>query len=569
MGTIERVQDFAWAALSATVGKDFRTEDYQWFKYKATRGTKLTNTKGTTTLRSGDLFGVKEFNSKSDKILVLKEPNLIFQLSIAASDKIVGEKADHHKGRAPKLPAPAEPKAEKKTAAPAKPGKNATQAEIRKYAAAQRKRKRDTESEESDLGRISDAILKTAKIKAKPEKIHVEIPPVKPKAVKPKITLTQKKIAETKAAITALKALTQNASNVRKLAKLQDELKALRLKDKTAQARKQPAATPEPVAKPVQPDSKPTAPKHVVRKRKETKPVNPEKEVEKIDKKKAEQEPKVPPVKFSNIKLPSEFETARDLLRAIDKGGVPLNTAKLNSVGRDLGLDISKNAEPADTIKRIQAAVQRAIESAQAQATKPPEKKQTRTRHDDDDEDGEDLPHGSIRFGGKILDPGELEFDDDISGLNLHIDESWSATATANINRKPMYCIASPDFDYQQCGQVNAISSLDVARQSLEKGLAIFQLLLNPSRLFDMREEQCQNDYNGIRETHVELPDMESNDFCCQETGIPRGAFVSQLRDPLAEMQYDSILTTESKEYNSISVLKPSAVESCIKLNFS
>jgi hypothetical protein len=55
-----------------------------------------------------------------------------------------------------------------------------------------------------------------------------------------------------------------------------------------------------------------------------------------------------------------EINTAKDLLTAIDKGGVPLNPAKLNNVARDIGLDVSKSAKPEETIRRIRNAVERA-----------------------------------------------------------------------------------------------------------------------------------------------------------------------------------------------------------------
>lgn len=55
-----------------------------------------------------------------------------------------------------------------------------------------------------------------------------------------------------------------------------------------------------------------------------------------------------------------EIQTAKDLLSAIDEGGIPLNTTKLNNVARDIGLDVSKSAKPEETIGRIRSAVERA-----------------------------------------------------------------------------------------------------------------------------------------------------------------------------------------------------------------
>ncbi len=56
----------------------------------------------------------------------------------------------------------------------------------------------------------------------------------------------------------------------------------------------------------------------------------------------------------------SELDRARDLLTAIDAGGVPLNAIKINQIARDFGLEVSKHAPAEDTIQRIRAAVARA-----------------------------------------------------------------------------------------------------------------------------------------------------------------------------------------------------------------
>ena len=75
-----------------------------------------------------------------------------------------------------------------------------------------------------------------------------------------------------------------------------------------------------------------------------------------------------------------EIQTAKDLLSAIDEGGIPLNPSKLNNVARDIGLDVSKSAKPEETIKRIRDAVQRtetkpAAAPATAKPAVTPEKK--------------------------------------------------------------------------------------------------------------------------------------------------------------------------------------------------
>lgn len=55
-----------------------------------------------------------------------------------------------------------------------------------------------------------------------------------------------------------------------------------------------------------------------------------------------------------------ELRAARQLLTAIDAGGVPLNPARVNAIARDLGLEVSRKAAVEDTITRIRAAVARA-----------------------------------------------------------------------------------------------------------------------------------------------------------------------------------------------------------------
>lgn len=54
-----------------------------------------------------------------------------------------------------------------------------------------------------------------------------------------------------------------------------------------------------------------------------------------------------------------EFERARDLLAALDRGGLPLIPARVNEIARDLGLEVSRKAPQTETIERIRAAVAR------------------------------------------------------------------------------------------------------------------------------------------------------------------------------------------------------------------
>ena len=65
-------------------------------------------------------------------------------------------------------------------------------------------------------------------------------------------------------------------------------------------------------------------------------------------------------------RLPLEVQRGRDMLAAIDAGGVPLNPARVNQIARDLGLEVSRGAAMEDTIERIRAAVARGLEASAA-----------------------------------------------------------------------------------------------------------------------------------------------------------------------------------------------------------
>lgn len=61
----------------------------------------------------------------------------------------------------------------------------------------------------------------------------------------------------------------------------------------------------------------------------------------------------------ANVKSCDEFDRARALVDAIDRGGLPLMPSKINDIARDLGLEVSRKAPMAETIERIRAAVAR------------------------------------------------------------------------------------------------------------------------------------------------------------------------------------------------------------------
>lgn len=58
-------------------------------------------------------------------------------------------------------------------------------------------------------------------------------------------------------------------------------------------------------------------------------------------------------------RLPKEYQAARKLIKAVDKGGIPLNPAKVNAIARYLGLDVSTKASVEKTIQRIREALAR------------------------------------------------------------------------------------------------------------------------------------------------------------------------------------------------------------------
>jgi hypothetical protein len=56
----------------------------------------------------------------------------------------------------------------------------------------------------------------------------------------------------------------------------------------------------------------------------------------------------------------TDLDRARQLVAAVDRGGIPLNPARINAIARGLGLEVSRSAAPEQTIARIRAAVERA-----------------------------------------------------------------------------------------------------------------------------------------------------------------------------------------------------------------
>ena len=54
-----------------------------------------------------------------------------------------------------------------------------------------------------------------------------------------------------------------------------------------------------------------------------------------------------------------EIARAQRLIRAIDRGGIPVNPAKVNSIARSLGLEVFARAPVDQTIERIRGCLLR------------------------------------------------------------------------------------------------------------------------------------------------------------------------------------------------------------------
>ena len=61
----------------------------------------------------------------------------------------------------------------------------------------------------------------------------------------------------------------------------------------------------------------------------------------------------------ANVKSRDEFDRARALVDAIDRGGLPLMPSKINDVASDLGLEVWRYAPVAETVERIRDAFSR------------------------------------------------------------------------------------------------------------------------------------------------------------------------------------------------------------------
>lgn len=60
------------------------------------------------------------------------------------------------------------------------------------------------------------------------------------------------------------------------------------------------------------------------------------------------------------------MQRGRELIEAVDAGGIPLSPAIVNRIARNLGLEVAPSAPVDETIGRIRAAVERGLQAAAA-----------------------------------------------------------------------------------------------------------------------------------------------------------------------------------------------------------
>ncbi len=61
--------------------------------------------------------------------------------------------------------------------------------------------------------------------------------------------------------------------------------------------------------------------------------------------------------------LPRELQAGKDVVEAIDAGGLPLDPSRINRIARALGLEVSAKAPVEETVARLRAAVERGLEA--------------------------------------------------------------------------------------------------------------------------------------------------------------------------------------------------------------
>lgn len=64
-------------------------------------------------------------------------------------------------------------------------------------------------------------------------------------------------------------------------------------------------------------------------------------------------------LRFFKRSMSPEITQAQALISAIDRGGIPLNPARVNAIARGLGLEVSRHARIEETVDRIRACLRR------------------------------------------------------------------------------------------------------------------------------------------------------------------------------------------------------------------
>jgi hypothetical protein len=72
--------------------------------------------------------------------------------------------------------------------------------------------------------------------------------------------------------------------------------------------------------------------------------------------------------------LPRELQAGKEVIDAIDAGGLPLDATRINRIARELGLDVSASAPVAETVVRLRAAVERGLQTLAMQDAAKPKK---------------------------------------------------------------------------------------------------------------------------------------------------------------------------------------------------
>jgi hypothetical protein len=146
----------------------------------------------------------------------------------------------------------------------------------------------------------------------------------------------------------------------------------------------------------------------------------------------------------STVTLSPEAQIAKDLLDAVDKGGVPLNPSKINAIARSLGLDVKKSAKPEEIIARLREAVTRASQSVEQTVTPPLSAKDRlsrtnalRKKEQQQQIDPKDLPMGGEdpmdRERREEAQLWGLNYDSYITEAGLDADRFYTDTSAAEI----------------------------------------------------------------------------------------------------------------------------------------